>query len=82
MNKITSKKPVEPCLFVNELPLYDKQALDNACWNAVEEREFIHAESSRIYARLACAVRAGASDTSLATMIRKAVAKREKANMG
>ena len=43
---------------------------------ALNEREFIHAESSRIYARIAGAVRAGADDHALAALVRKEVAER------
>lgn len=54
-------------------PLYDKAALDAAVAAALEAREFVHAESSRIYARLAGAVRAGADDTTLASLLRSEV---------
>lgn len=40
---------------------------------ALDAREFIHAESSRIYARLAGAVRAGADDATLAKLLRAEV---------
>ena len=45
---------------------------------ALTDREFIHAESSRIYSRLAGAVRAGADDAALARMLRAEVDARSK----
>ena len=39
----------------------------------LEERGKIHGESSRIYARLASAVRGGADDSALAKMLRNEV---------
>lgn len=49
-----------------------------AAWSAgsreaLAEREFVHAESSRIYAMLASAVRNDASDAQLAQLLRDAV---------
>jgi hypothetical protein len=58
------------------MPLYDQAALDAAVaaererW---EHRDDIHTESSRIYARLACAVRTGADDAALARLLRHEV---------
>lgn len=43
---------------------------------AAAERSGIHAESTRIYARLASAVRAGADDATLARLLRDEVAAR------
>ena len=40
---------------------------------ALDDRAFVHAESSRIYARLAGAVRAGADDAMLAAILRAEV---------
>lgn len=39
----------------------------------LDAREFVHAESSRSYARLASAVRAGADDATLASLLRAEV---------
>lgn len=41
--------------------------------SALDARKFVHAESSRIYARLAAAVRAGADDATLAQLLRDEV---------
>lgn len=57
-------------------PLYDQAALDAEVANALDSRAFIHAESSRIYARLAAAVRAGANDATLGKMLRAEVMNR------
>lgn len=58
-------------------PLYGvatlQSAIDAAIAEALNEREFVHAESSRIYARLASVVRAGAGDAALADLLRKEV---------
>jgi hypothetical protein len=71
----------------NAQPLYDQAALDAAVAAAVAqererwaERDDIHTESSRIYARLAGAVRAGADDASLARMLRHEVLSRSKSS--
>lgn len=57
-------------------PVFDQAALDAAVGNALDEREFIHAGSSLIYARLATAVRAGCADEVLGKLLREEVAKR------
>ncbi len=44
--------------------------------SAAISRISLHAESSRVYARLAAAVRAGAKDSDLAELLRSEVAKR------
>ena len=43
-----------------------QQEIDSAVNTALNEREFVHAESSRILARLAAVIRAGASDDVIA----------------
>lgn len=48
-------------------------AWDAGSREALAEREFVHAESSRIYAMLASAVRNDATDTELAQLLRDAV---------
>jgi hypothetical protein len=57
-------------------PLYNQDALDAAVRAALDARDAVHAESSRIYARLACAVRAGADDAMLGALVRAEVAQR------
>lgn len=54
-------------------PLYGQAALNAAVAAALDAREFVHAESSRIYARLASAVRAGSDDATLASLLRSEV---------
>jgi len=43
-----------------------QREIDDAVHAALSEREFVHAESSRILARLAAVIRAGASDDVIA----------------
>ncbi len=57
-------------------PVYGTAAMDAAISNALDAREFEHAESSRIYARLASAVRSGCEDEALARVLREEVNKR------
>jgi len=53
------------------------QQFESKRWKEVlEDRGRIHAESSRIYARLAGAVRAGADDAALSRMLREEVRNR------
>lgn len=51
-------------------------AMEEAARAAISEREFVHAESSRIYSRLSSAVASGADDSQIAKLLRDEVAKR------
>ena len=55
-----------------------REYADQCVRKALTEREFVHAASSRVYARLASAVRAGMSDALLVQMLRAEVAARVK----
>ena len=57
--------------------LYDQSELDVAIADALNERENIHAESSRIYARLASALRNGVDDLTIGKLFRNEVRQRE-----
>ena len=55
-----------------------QQAEEIERWQLIlNERGQVHGESSRVYARLACAVRAGADDSALAKMLRDEVKSRD-----
>ena len=49
------------------------ESREHAIRRALDERDQVHAESSRIYARLASAVRAGADDATLGRLLRAEV---------
>lgn len=55
-----------------------REAWDIGGRNAIDERRFVHAESSRIYSRLASAVRSGACDATLVNLLRNEVYRRMK----
>lgn len=57
--------------------LYDQSELDAAIAEALNERESIHSESSRIYARLASALRNGVDDLTVGKLLRDEVRQRE-----
>lgn len=49
---------------------YTETQLKQTVQDALNGREFIHAQSSRIYAKLASAVQAGADDITLGRLLR------------
>ena len=57
--------------------LYDQSELDVAVAEALNERENIHDESSRIYARLASALRNGVDELTIGKLFRDEVRQRE-----
>jgi hypothetical protein len=68
-NERTQRSIVDLCRDVAR----SQEAAERDRW---AERDDMHTESSRIYARLASAVRAGADDATLARLLRSEVASR------
>ncbi len=71
-------RPFNPCWWHRYGPgsAVDGSVIDRQVRAALDDREFVHAESSRVYARIASAVRNGLDDAPLAAMVRAEVATR------